>query len=103
MGDQAEKKGCFTGAYVINPANGTKVPLYAANFVVADYGTGAVMAVPAHDERDFEFAKKFNLPIKEVVIPSVVDTVNPPKTDKPTKARAKACDVYKPGVVAKED
>ncbi|MEK7412339.1 MAG: leucine--tRNA ligase [Planctomycetota bacterium] len=67
VGDTAEKKGCFTGAYVINPANGTKVPLYAANFVVADYGTGAVMAVPAHDERDFAFAKKYSIAVVEVI------------------------------------
>ena len=70
MGDQAEKKGCFTGAYVINPANGAKVPLYAANFVVADYGTGAVMAVPAHDERDFAFAQVYGLPVVQVITPA---------------------------------
>jgi leucyl-tRNA synthetase len=69
-GDTAEKKGCFTGAYVINPVNGAKVPLYAANFVVADYGTGVVMAVPAHDERDHAFAKKYDLPIIEVIAPA---------------------------------
>jgi leucyl-tRNA synthetase len=66
-GDQAEKKGCFTGAYVLNPANNERVPLYAANFVVADYGTGAVMAVPAHDERDFAFARKYAIPVRTVV------------------------------------
>lgn len=62
-----EKEGVFTGRYVINPFNGDKVPLYAANFVLASYGSGAIMAVPAHDERDFEFAKKYNLPIKVVI------------------------------------
>ena len=67
LGDTYDKKGCFTGAYVTNPVNGMKVPLYAANFVLADYGTGVVMAVPAHDERDFAFAKKYNLPIKRVI------------------------------------
>jgi leucyl-tRNA synthetase len=67
LGDAAEKKGCFTGAYVVNPVNGTKVPLFAANFVVADYGTGAVMAVPAHDERDFAFAKKYGIDIVTVI------------------------------------
>jgi leucyl-tRNA synthetase len=68
IGDEAEKLGLFTGAYAINPVNGERVPLYAANFVVADYGTGVVMAVPAHDTRDFDFAKKYNIPIKQVIV-----------------------------------
>lgn len=67
-GDNAEKLGCATGAFVINPVNGVKVPLYAANFVVADYGTGVVMAVPAHDTRDFAFAKKYQLPVVPVIV-----------------------------------
>lgn len=62
-----EKTGVFTGAYAINPINGKKVPIWVGDYVLSTYGTGAVMAVPAHDERDFEFAKKFNLPIIEVV------------------------------------
>ncbi|CUA78887.1 leucine--tRNA ligase [Anoxybacillus suryakundensis] len=62
-----EKTGVFTGAYAINPANGEKLPIWIADYVLMGYGTGAIMAVPAHDERDYEFAKKFNLPIKEVV------------------------------------
>ena len=62
-----EKEGVFTGRYVVNPFNGEKAPLYAANFVLAEYGSGAVMAVPAHDQRDFEFAKKYNIPIKVVI------------------------------------
>jgi leucyl-tRNA synthetase len=62
-----EKTGCFTGAYAVNPASGQKVPIWIADYVMMTYGTGAVMAVPAHDERDFEFAKKFNLPITNVV------------------------------------
>lgn len=62
-----EKTGVFTGAYAINPANGEKMPIWIADYVLASYGTGAIMAVPAHDERDYEFAKKFGLPIKEVV------------------------------------
>ncbi|MBR9701924.1 class I tRNA ligase family protein [Candidatus Pacearchaeota archaeon] len=65
-----EKEGVFTGSYVVNPVNGEKIPLWVGNFVVADYGSGMVMAVPAHDQRDFEFAKKYNLEIKEVIIPS---------------------------------
>ena len=62
-----DKTGVFTGAYAINPVNGEKVELWIADYVLASYGTGAVMAVPAHDERDYEFATKFNLPIKAVV------------------------------------
>ncbi len=62
-----EKEGIFTGKYVENPLNGEKVPLFIANFVLMEYGTGAIMAVPAHDQRDFEFAKKYNLPIKVVI------------------------------------
>lgn len=62
-----EKTGVFTGSYAINPINGRKVPIWIADYVLVTYGTGAVMAVPAHDERDFEFAEKFNLPIERVI------------------------------------
>ncbi|KYG26648.1 leucine--tRNA ligase [Alkalihalobacillus trypoxylicola] len=62
-----DKTGVFTGAYAINPANGEKIPVWIADYVLASYGTGAIMAVPAHDERDYEFAKKFDLSIQEVV------------------------------------
>jgi len=62
-----EKNGVFTGLYAINPLTNDKVPIYAGNFVVADYATGMIMAVPAHDERDFEFAKKYDIPIKIVI------------------------------------
>ncbi|WP_046176647.1 leucine--tRNA ligase [Domibacillus indicus] len=62
-----DKTGVFTGAYAVNPVNGEKMPIWIADYVLITYGTGAIMAVPAHDERDFEFAKKFDLPIKEVV------------------------------------
>lgn len=62
-----EKEGVFTGVYLINPVNGEEVPLYAANFVLMEYGTGVVMAVPGHDQRDFEFARKYNLPIRKVI------------------------------------
>jgi leucyl-tRNA synthetase len=65
--DQLDKEGIFTGSYAINPINNEKIPVYAGNFVVADYGCGMVMAVPAHDQRDFEFAKKYNIPIKIVI------------------------------------
>jgi leucyl-tRNA synthetase len=62
-----DKTGVFTGAYAINPVNGEKMPIWIADYVLASYGTGAIMSVPGHDERDYEFAKKFDLPIKEVV------------------------------------
>ena len=62
-----EKTGVFTGAYAINPASGEKMPIWIADYVLASYGTGAIMAVPAHDDRDYEFAEKFDLPIVEVV------------------------------------
>ncbi|MCP3741086.1 leucine--tRNA ligase [Rossellomorea sp. BNER] len=62
-----DKSGVFTGAYAINPINQEKMPIWIADYVLMSYGTGAIMAVPAHDERDFEFAQKFDLPIKEVV------------------------------------
>ncbi|MFF2590595.1 leucine--tRNA ligase [Peribacillus butanolivorans] len=62
-----DKSGVFTGAYAINPVNGEKMPIWIADYVLISYGTGAIMAVPAHDERDYEFAVKFELPIKEVV------------------------------------
>jgi len=65
--DELNKEGVFTGSYAINPANGENVPVYAGNFVVADYGSGMVMAVPAHDQRDFEFAKKYGIEIRQVI------------------------------------
>jgi len=65
--EELEKEGVFTGSHAINPVNGEKIPIYAGNFVLADYGSGMVMAVPAHDQRDFEFATKYNIPLKVVV------------------------------------
>ena len=65
--EEVEKEGVFIGSYATNPINGEKIPIYTGNFVVADYGSGMVMAVPAHDQRDFEFAKKYSLPIKQVI------------------------------------
>ena len=62
-----EKKGCFTGVFAIHPISGEKVPVWVANFVLMNYGTGAVMAVPGHDQRDFEFAHKYSLPVKQVI------------------------------------
>ncbi len=69
MSTEKEKTGVFTGGYVTNPVSGEKVPVWIADYVLMGYGTGAVMGVPAHDERDFEFARKFGLPIRQVVCP----------------------------------
>ncbi|MHC4870526.1 MAG: leucine--tRNA ligase [Planctomycetota bacterium] len=66
---EVEKEGVFTGFYVVNPVNGEKIPLWVANFALMSYGTGAVMSVPAHDQRDFEFAKKYDIPVKIVISP----------------------------------
>ncbi|NLY74054.1 MAG: leucine--tRNA ligase [Firmicutes bacterium] len=68
-----EKTGVFTGSYAVNPVNGERVPIWIADYVMMGYGTGAIMAVPAHDERDFEFAVKYRLPIKVVIAPSEKD------------------------------
>ncbi len=69
LDQELDKQGVFTGSYCINPFTGDRVPIYVANFVLMEYGTGAVMAVPAHDQRDFEFARKYGLPIRVVVQP----------------------------------
>ncbi|GAB6065751.1 leucine--tRNA ligase [Aquifex pyrophilus] len=66
---EEEKEGVFLGVYATNPANGEKIPVWSANYVLYEYGTGAIMCVPAHDQRDWEFAKKYGLPIKPVVKP----------------------------------
>ena len=65
-----EKTGVFTGLHAINPVNGERLPVYVADYVLTDYGTGAIMAVPAHDQRDFDFAQAFGLPIRQVVQPA---------------------------------
>jgi leucyl-tRNA synthetase len=78
--ENREKTGVeLKGIKAIHPLTGEKLPIYTADYVLAGYGTGAVMAVPAHDERDFEFAQKFNLPIRQVVVPCKDDSNNPPK------------------------
>jgi leucyl-tRNA synthetase len=66
---ETEKRGFFTGAYAINPFNNEKIPIWIANYVLMEYGTGAIMSVPAHDERDFEFAKKYDIEIRIVILP----------------------------------
>ncbi|MCY4487227.1 MAG: leucine--tRNA ligase [Deltaproteobacteria bacterium] len=67
---EMEKEGVFTGSYCVNPFTEEKIPIYVANFVLMEYGTGAVMAVPAHDQRDFEFARKYDLPVRPVIHPA---------------------------------
>ena len=69
LSTEREKTGVPTGAFAINPVNGEKIPIWVADYVLVTYGTGAIMAVPAHDERDFEFAERFGLPIREVIAP----------------------------------
>ena len=87
MSGEIEKQGFDTGFHAINPFTKQPVPVWIANFVLGDYGTGAVMAVPAHDQRDFEFARKFNLPIKIVIVP-----VDGPAPD--ADSMAEAADAY---------
>src|SRR5260370_26913498 len=69
LSTEREKTGVPTGGFAINPVNGEKIPIWVADYVLVTYGTGAIMAVPAHDERDFAFAKKYGLPIREVIAP----------------------------------
>ncbi|MEH2952828.1 leucine--tRNA ligase [Candidatus Merdisoma sp. JLR.KK011] len=71
-----EKTGVFTGSYAVNPMNGAKLPIWLSDYVLADYGTGAIMCVPAHDDRDFEFAKKFDIPIIQVIAKDGVEIEN---------------------------
>ena len=72
-----EKTGVFTGGYAINPVNGERIPIWIADYVLMTYGTGAIMAVPAHDQRDFEFARKFDLPIRVVIQPEDIEPSHP--------------------------
>lgn len=81
-----DKTGVFTGSYAINPMNGTKMPIWVADYVLGGYGTGAIMAVPAHDERDYEFAKKFDLPVVQVIAPELTSE-NPPRDGKEDTVR----------------
>jgi len=74
-----EKTGVFTGGYAINPVNDERIPIWIADYVLISYGSGAIMAVPAHDQRDFEFARKYNLPIRIVIQPEGMDDLDPAK------------------------
>ena len=104
-----EKKGVFTGIYALHPLSGERVPVWVANFVLMGYGTGAVMAVPGHDERDWEFARKYELPIRMVVVPAEVrDAIAELQRDVAGGGSAMdtalgagaARDVYEPGAAA---
>jgi leucyl-tRNA synthetase len=88
-----EKTGVFSGMYAINPATKEKIPVWIANYVVGGVGTGALMAVPAHDERDYEFAKKYNLPIKQVVIEKAILTGEDAPRDSAETLHRKVVDV----------
>jgi len=77
MSTEKEKTGVFTGGYVTNPVNGEQVPVWIADYVLMGYGSGAIMGVPAHDERDFEFARKFGIPIREVIRPEGEEPSDP--------------------------
>jgi leucyl-tRNA synthetase len=82
----AEKVGFFSGRYAINPFNGEELPIWVANFVLMEYGTGAIMAVPAHDQRDFEFCRKYKLPIRVVVQPEGAEPLDAEKMTAPFEA-----------------
>jgi leucyl-tRNA synthetase len=82
---ERERTGVFTGAYAINPVNDEPVPIYIADYVLMTYGTGAIMAVPAHDERDYDFARKYGLPIRVVIRPTAA---RPTPTQRPNATRA---------------
>src|SRR5205814_5441907 len=69
--------GVDTGRFAVNPFNGERVPIWVANYILADYGTGAIMSVPAHDERDFEFAQKYGLPVRRVIAPAAAGAEEP--------------------------
>ncbi len=77
MSTEKEKTGVFTGGYVTNPVSGAKVPVWIADYVLMSYGAGAIMGVPAHDQRDFEFARKFGIPIREVIRPAGEEASDP--------------------------
>src|SRR5206468_7501287 len=68
--ESKEKDGVFTGRYVTNPATSERIPIWVADYVLMEYGTGAIMAVPAHDERDYAFAQRYGLPVRTVVVPA---------------------------------
>ena len=88
MAGEVEKEGVDTGRFAINPFSGERVPIWVANFVLADYGTGAIMAVPFGDQRDFEFATKYGLPIRAIVAPKDGEAIDPSAVDPATMTEA---------------
>ena len=84
-----DKKGFFTGHYAINPFNQERVPIWVANYILMDYGTGAIMSVPAHDERDFEFAKQYGIDVRIVILPRREH--EPPEAGQPETPAAALC------------
>jgi len=80
---EIEKHGVNTGHFAVNPYNGEKVPIWVANYILMDYGTGAIMSVPAHDERDYEFAKKYGIEIRQVIVPTTASEARPTQTELP--------------------
>lgn len=99
--EAGEKSGVFTGAYAINPVNGQPVPIWIADYVLMSYGTGAIMGVPAHDERDFDFARKYGLPTPIVIVPEEVYRVGDPRAwdDEAARNLAAAYTVKEGGVM----
>ncbi|MBN9688851.1 MAG: leucine--tRNA ligase [Verrucomicrobia bacterium] len=97
-----EKTGVFTGAFAINPVNGERIPIWIADYVLASYGTGAIMAVPAHDTRDFEFAAKFNLPVRQVVQPPDAKTPWQGFTDPGTAVNSSSAELSLDGLPTAE-
>jgi leucyl-tRNA synthetase len=93
--ENKEKSGVFTGAYAVNPVNNEQIPVWVADYVLMGYGTGAIMAVPAHDERDYEFATKFNLPVRQVIAERFEHAENTHRPDAPTVPREVICAVVK--------
>jgi leucyl-tRNA synthetase len=90
--DQLTKRGVATGSFALNPFTGERIPIWIANYVLMEYGTGAVMSVPGHDERDFEFATAFNLPVRRVIVPVDVDPASLPDTvDEATAGEGVLC------------
>ena len=85
-----EKHGVNTGRFAVNPFNGERVPIWVANYILADYGTGAIMSVPAHDERDFEFATKYGLAVRRVIAPAVASSKNKSKYRGPSPSTARS-------------